>query len=73
MPSNPFRQNKYSIYYILIDCLIAGVLVIGGALSTGNVDKTSMVAACGAALVVFLTKFKDYWKSEKSDYCPLFF
>lgn len=65
---NPFLKNKNEIIYNIINSLIAGGLVLAGSFSDGNITPTGVFAAVTASLVVGITKFKDYWESEKPEY-----
>ena len=68
MSKNPFKQNKWEICYHLINALIAGVLVMLGSFASGNIRWESFALALFAALVVAITKFKDYWDGEAGEY-----
>lgn len=59
-------MNKKEIIWNLINSLIAGLLVFCGAFTTGTVTTTGLIAAASASMIVFLTKFKDYWVNDKS-------
>jgi hypothetical protein len=65
---HPFREHKNEIYYNLINSFLAGGLVLLGSLTTGDIDKNSLLIAIGASLIVGLTKFKDYWDGEKKEF-----
>ena len=54
-------MNKREVVYHLINSGIAGVLVLAGAVAAGGITWSGFMAACGAALVVFLTKFREQW------------
>lgn len=45
----------------LINGAIAGALVIAGTIASGNITWQGFCTAFGAALVVFLTKLRDYF------------
>lgn len=54
-------MNKKEIKYHLINSALAGGLVLAGALAGGELTAQGLIAAFGASLVVFLTKFKEAW------------
>jgi len=63
-------MNKKDIIYNLINSGIAGALVFAGAMASGGLTSTGICAALGASLVVFLTKFREYWGTANPT--PLF-
>jgi len=65
---NVIKQNKNEITYNLINSALAGCLVLAGSVAAGNISATGLIAALGASVVVFLTKFKNYWDGEKGEY-----
>jgi len=69
---NPLKKNKYEIYYNLINSGIASLLVLLGALSTGKLNSESIWIAIFAALIVAVSKFKEYWDGEKKEYLKAF-
>lgn len=62
-----FECNKEEIYWNIINSLLAGLLVFFGAFTTGNVNKTSIIIALMTALIVIITKFKDYWLTQEQE------
>jgi hypothetical protein len=60
-------MNK-EICYNLVNSLLAGMLVLLGALSAGNLDSKAVCAAIIAALIVAVTQFKRYWELEAPEY-----
>ena len=66
--TSPLKKNKHEILWNLINCGLAGMLVFFGAFADGNISARGIMAAITAALIVFITKFKDYWSSEKKEY-----
>ena len=44
----------------LINALIAGALVLAGAFSDGAVSLQGIIASLSAAVIIFLTKMRDY-------------
>jgi hypothetical protein len=57
-------MKRKEIIYNLINSGIAGALVFAGALASGQITKAGLIAALGASIVVFLTKFKEYWAKQ---------
>lgn len=72
MPKKKISQTKEIIYNI-INSLLAGILVLLGAFSTGNIDKDALITAGIAALIVAFSQFKKYWDGEQSQYCTKVF
>ena len=70
---NPFQKNKHEIIYNLINSAIAGGMVFVGALADGKVSGPELLASLGAAGVVALIKFKDYWAGQKGEYASNLF
>ena len=69
---NPFTENKYEILWNVINSAIAGLLVFLGACSSGDISLRGLFIATIAMLVVFVTKMKDYWLKQESEYSKLF-
>lgn len=65
-------MNRKEIMYNLINSGIAGALVFAGALASGDITTTGIGAAVGAALIVFLTKFREYWHKTAPPTTTLF-
>lgn len=61
-------ENKTEIFYNIINALLAGVLVFLGSLSDGEITKTGLIMSLVAALIVAVTKFKEYWTTQKEEY-----
>ena len=70
---NPFTENKNEILYNLVNAGIAGGLVFIGAFADGEITKLGIIAALVAAGLVILTKFKDYWSKQESEYSTKLF
>lgn len=62
------KKNKNEIIWNLINSGLAGALVFLGACTSGGLNKESIITGLLAAGIIFLTKFWDYWKGEKSEY-----
>jgi len=69
----PFEKNKHEIYYNLINSALAGAMVFVGTLADGKVTLGELGASLGAAGVVALIKFKEYWAGEKGEYSAKLF
>ncbi len=65
-------MNKKEIIYNLVNSTIAGGLVLAGAIAAGGITREGFIAALGAAGVVFLTKFKEYWVKAAKTSSPIF-
>lgn len=63
------ENNKKEIIWNIVNSLLAGALVLLGAFTTGHITLESFWIALIAALIVAVTQFKDYWISEKDEYC----
>lgn len=61
------KQSK-EIVYNIINSLLAGILVLLGAFSTGNIDSQAFCTAGITALIVAFTQFKKYWDGESKQY-----
>lgn len=68
-----FKKNKEEIIYNLINSALAGALVFLGSLSSGKITFEGFGFALIAALIVAITKFKEYWKGEKKEYTTKLF
>ena len=62
------KSQKKEILWNLINSGLAGVLVLLGALTTGGISVESFCVALVTALIVAVSQFKDYWKSEEKEY-----
>jgi len=61
------QQNKKEIIWNIINSLLAGSLVFLGSLTNGFNWKGVCVGLIASGIVA-ITKFKDYWTKEKSEY-----
>ena len=55
--------NKQEITWNLINSALAGALILLGALTQGDITIQAICAAVVAGLIVFITKFREYWLS----------
>ena len=66
-----FECNRDEIYYNIINSLLAGLLVFFGSL-VGDGFKPSLQGvgfALITAIIVMITKFKDYWATQEQELC----
>jgi hypothetical protein len=59
---------KKEIIYNVVNSLLAGSLVMLGAISTGNLSMNSICLAIVAGLIVAVSKFRDFWISKEKIY-----
>jgi len=59
---------KKEIIYNIVNSLLAGSLVMLGAISTGNLSINSVCLAIVAGLIVAISKFRDFWISKEKIY-----
>ena len=62
------KQNKREIIYNLINAGLAGLLVLLGSFTSGDISMDGFVVAAIASGLVMVLKFKDYWDTEKPEY-----
>ena len=62
------EENKKEIFYNVVNAGLAGGLVFLGSLTSGDITFKGLCVALLASLVVVLTKFKNYWETEKPEY-----
>lgn len=55
--------NKLTL--ALINAGIAALLVFAGAFTDGQITSTGVIAALSAALIIFLTRLQDFFKTTK--------
>jgi hypothetical protein len=63
------EKNRKEILWNMINSLLAGALVLLGALTDGKITWAGLVLALVAAGIVAVSQFKDYWTKEKKEYC----
>jgi len=61
------KQTK-EIIWNLVNSFLAGVLVLLGAFSTGEITQKAIGTAVFTSLVVMASQFKDYWETQKGEY-----
>lgn len=52
------------IFWNIINSLLAGALVFVGAFADGEITSKGLIAAASAALLVMITKFRDFWNTN---------
>jgi hypothetical protein len=57
------------IFWNIINSLLAGALVLFGSIADGEITLKNIVFAGIGAGIVAITSFKNYWDSEKEEYC----
>lgn len=63
------RNEKKEIIYHVINSLLAGALVLLGSFTTAKAfTLEGLFFAFVTTSIVIISKFKEYWDSEKKDY-----
>lgn len=62
------KKQTREIIWNLVNAFLAGILVLLGAFTTGNINGESFIAALIASAVVICTQFKNYWDGEKGEF-----
>ena len=67
---NPQKKTsqKNEIKWNIINSLLAGSLVFLGAFTDGDITQREIIASVGGALLIAITRFKEYWLKEKKEY-----
>ena len=61
---NTFQKHKDQIISQTISSILAGLLVLLGAFTDGEITQKSLIFALVAACFVAVSNFKDFWNSE---------
>lgn len=62
-------EDRREIFYNIINSALAGLLVLLGSFTAvEGITLRGVLFAFIAAAIVMITKFKDYWDGEKSEY-----
>ena len=61
-------SNKKEIVWNIVNALLAGGLVLMGALSTGEITLNAFLLALTAAVAIAINQFKAYWMKEEPEY-----
>lgn len=59
-----FKQHKDQIISQLVSSILAGLFVLLGAFTDGEITQKSLIFAFIAASLVAVSNFKDFWNSE---------
>lgn len=60
------------IKWNFINSLLAGVLVFFGALSDGSLTEGELITSFAAAIIVAITKFREFWGTQEKNYHSVF-
>jgi len=63
-------MSSKEICWNIVNSLLAGALVfLGGIVGNNGAINTATICAAGlTALIVAVTRFAEYWKTEESEY-----
>jgi hypothetical protein len=64
----PFKENRSEILWNVINSILAGGLVMLGALTAGDINKTAISIALITGAAVAISKFKEYWATQLPEY-----
>lgn len=67
------EKQRKEIFWNAVNSGLAGVLVFLGGIANGGLTWKGTGAAVVAALIVAITKFKDFWGREKKEYSKMLF
>ncbi len=67
------KRNSDEIIWHLVNSFLAGALVVLGSLAGGDFSWRGVVLGFVAGVVVMVTKLKEYWDSERKEYCRTLF
>lgn len=63
------QKEKKEIFYHIINAGLSGALVLLGSFATtGEIESRGILFAVATAMIVAITKFKEYWDGEKSEF-----
>lgn len=57
------EEQKQEIIWNLVNAGLAGLLVLLGSFTSGELTAQGLIAAISASLLVVVTKFRNYWVS----------
>ena len=63
------EDQKKEIIWNLINAGLAGALVLLGSFTQGVPNIEGIFVAVIAAVIIFVTKIKEYWLKEEAEYC----
>jgi hypothetical protein len=61
------QKNEQEIKWNIINSILAGALVFFGSLTNGF-SVEGLCAGLLGGLIVFITKFRDYWNTQEKEY-----
>lgn len=64
------KLRNQTIKYNIINSLIAGGLVLFGTISDGSITWQGFLTSLGAAGVVALNQFRDFWQKRGKKIVP---
>lgn len=62
------KKQSREVVYNIVNSLLAGILVLLGSFTAGQITGEGVCAAAIASLVVAISQFKNYWDGEKGEY-----
>lgn len=65
-------MDKEKLIWNLINSAIAGLLVFFGAFTSGQITLTATAIASAASIIVFLTKFNEWFSTTNPDTVKVF-
>lgn len=67
------KKEKKEIIYHIINSLLAGALVLLGSFTTAKAINSEALFIAGVTTgIVIISKFKEYWDGEASEYKHMF-
>lgn len=67
------KSQKKEIIYNIINSLLAGILVLLGSFTNGEISFKGFCVAGITSLIVIFSKFKEYWEGKKQNYSTKLF
>jgi hypothetical protein len=64
MPETKKKFCKHEILSNIVNSLLGGGLVFAGAITAGNVGIEQIIISIGAAAIISITKFKEFWEES---------
>jgi hypothetical protein len=64
------KKEKREIFWNIVNSILSGILVLFGSFigNNFNFSKEGILASIIISVMVAITKFKDYWDGEKTEY-----
>jgi len=60
-----WKSKKEMIIWHIVNSISAGLFVILGAIADGAISRPELITSLGAAGIVALTKFREFWDTTK--------